>query len=155
MDHRAARRDRDRPLPARPEHVHASDVSLVGTEINYDDEQQATSVDRPNWYHAIEMQPHGGALVWSSNRESIEPVERAGRRPLEPAEVRVTSRDYVRRMSVQSRREETSVLSQGEPEVGGRIRRALGDDRYEQQLRAWRLHELQMMQSRMVRAGYF
>lgn len=155
IDHRASQRGRDRQLPAIPEHVQGSNASVAETEINYDDEQQTANVDRPDWYHAIEMQPYGGALVWSSNRESISPGERAGRRPLEPAEVRTTSRDYVRRMSMHSRREETGVVIQGEAEAVGRIRHILGDDRYEQQLRAWRLHELQTMQARMVQAGYF
>ena len=93
--------------------------------IDYGDEEEPAAADETEWYHATET------LESHAGREL--PGEHGSR---------------VARVSPHE-------STDGEGEAARHIRHILGDERYEEQVRAWQLHELQMMQTRMVRAGYF
>ncbi|KAK5124398.1 hypothetical protein LTR85_001615 [Meristemomyces frigidus] len=150
VDDRAVQREHNHNLNARRDHVRASHASVAETEINYDDEQQPT--DQMDWYRAMEMQPYQGAYVWAGEREIHEAADHDA---YEATGARVMPEDNVRRMIGHGVYAEADVLAQGGAEAVARFRHILGDERYEEQLRAWRLHELQRMQTRMVQAGYF
>ncbi|KAK4548828.1 hypothetical protein LTR36_008601 [Oleoguttula mirabilis] len=63
--------------------------------------------------------------------------------------------DYAHRLTRHSVYGDTDMVVEGGAEALEHIRHVLGDELYEEQLRAWRLHELQRMQMRMVQVGYY
>ena len=93
--------------------------------IDYGDEPETAAADEAEWYSAT------GPHMFNARREL--PGEHGSRA------ARVSRHDN----------------ADGEGEAARHIRHILCDEGYEEQLRAWQLHELQMMQTRMVRAGYF
>ncbi|KAK5137213.1 hypothetical protein LTR08_000718 [Meristemomyces frigidus] len=133
-----------------PARARQSEVSVADTMIDFGDETQPGNANDADWYNAAQMQPRGGALVWSTGGSSFQ-AQRAERGWPHRAEEGGVLPDYGSRIARVSRHDN----AEGEGEAARHIRHILGGERYAEQLRAWRLHELQMMQTRMVRAGYF
>lgn len=153
MDDRAAAYEHINHGRTRHINVRTSTASAAETEIDFENQQQPS--DRPDWYHAVEMQPYRGAHAHPANIGSHEVVGRADYELNDTTGARIMHEDRDWPLTSHGVYGSTDVLVPGGAEAIGRIRRIFGDERYEEQLQAWRLHELQMMQRRMVQAGYF
>lgn len=144
VDERAEQTEPVRSRRARGgQQVQPSNASVVETEINYDEELDSGPANQLQWHHAVEMQPHRRATVaYDSYNDGLEACPRPRSHFDERAETRL-------------RDQEMESVMEYESESIRRMRQMLGNDRYEIQVQAWRLHELEMIQNRMTRAGYF